>query len=145
MTPDELMRAVTKGIATNDMRPLMAAIDDNTVWKTAASAGSPFRFGGEYRTRAGVADVTSNIFSAYTFLIFDDREIISSGEVAWGLFDVTCLYHPAKKRGLEDKLVRYEFALRLHVRDDKIREWHGFFDTLSLLYQQGEYRPDSRA
>jgi ketosteroid isomerase-like protein len=141
MTPDELMRTVTKGIASNDIRPLLAAIDDNTVWKSAAGAASPFRFHGEYRSRAGVTDVTSNIFTTYTFLKFDAREIISAGEVAWGLFDVEGLYHPAKDRGVAGKPIRYECALRLHVRNGKILEWQAFFDTLSLLHQQGEFNP----
>ncbi|HEY1708942.1 MAG TPA: nuclear transport factor 2 family protein [Rhizomicrobium sp.] len=139
MTPADLMRTVVKGLAANDMRPLMAVVDDNTVWKSAAGVGNPFRFGGEYRTRAGIADVTSNIFAAYTFLRFDAQEIVSEGEVVWGLFDVECVYHTPKDRGGADKPVRYECALRWQVRNGMLVEWQAFFDTLSVLRQQGEF------
>lgn len=141
MTPEELMRTVARGIATNDVRPLMAAVDDNTVWKSAAVAGGPFRFGGEYRARAGVADVTSNIFTTYTFLRYDAREIVCVGEIVWGLIDVECVYHANKDRRDAGKPVRYECALRWRVRNGMILEWQTFFDTQSLLHQQGEYDP----
>jgi ketosteroid isomerase-like protein len=141
MTPEELMRTVTKGIAANDLRTLMAAVDDNTVWKSAAGTISPFRFGGEYRSRAGIADVTSNIFATYTFLRYDAREIVSAGEIVWGLFDVESLYHPNRDRRDSGKPVRYECALRWRVHNGMILEWQAFFDTLSLLHQQGEYEP----
>ncbi len=136
MTPEELMRAVTRGIANNDLRPLMDAVDDKTVWKSAAAEG-PFRFAGIYRARTGVAEVTSNIFAEYTFERFEPKEIVSSGEIVWGLFDAACRYRPARNPDAAPKAVRFEVAMRLRVKVDKIVEYQTFFDTASLLRQQG--------
>jgi len=144
LTPEGLMRRVTKAFAANDTRPLLEAIDDNTVWKTAAASGSPFQFGGSYRSRAGIAEVTSRIFSSYTFHRFDAKEIIESGEIAWGLFDVEGSYHPKKDRSRRAIPIGYECALRWRVRNGKLIEYQSFFDTASLLDQQGELRPPAR-
>ena len=138
MTPEDMMKTVTKGFAGNDLRPLMDVVDDDTIWKSAAASGSPFRFGGAYRGRAGIAEVTSNIFRAYTFEKFEPRDIISNGEVVWGLFDVECHYHVPQVPNQPPKPVKYECVLRWRVRGDKLVEHQAFFDTASLLRQQGE-------
>ena len=141
LTPEALMRRVTKAFAANDTRPLMDVIDDHTVWKSAAAPGSPFQFGGTYRSRAGIAEVTSSIFSAYTFYRFEAKEIVESGEIAWGLFEVEGSYHPKKDRNRPAIPIRYECAMRWRVRNGKLIEYQSFFDTASLLHQQGELNP----
>lgn len=138
LSPEALMRRVTTAFAANDTRPLMEAVGDNIVWKSAAALGSPFQFGGAYRSRAGIAEVTSRIFSSYTFHRFEAKEIVANGEIAWGLFDVEGSYHPKKDRNRAAVPIRYECALRWRVRDGKLIEYQSFFDTASLLHQQGE-------
>jgi ketosteroid isomerase-like protein len=144
MTPEAVMRKVTSGFAANDLRPLMDVVDDNTVWRSAARSLGPFKFGGEYRSRAGVAEVTSNIFSSYTFHRFMPKEIVTSREIVWGIFDVECSYHPDKDKSKPAKPVRYECALRWRVSNGMLVEYQAFFDTASLLYQQGEILLPSR-
>jgi len=97
-TPEALMRRVTKGFAANDTRPLMEVIDDKPGWKSASAPSGPFQFGGAYRGRAGIAQVTSSIFSSYTFHRFEAKEIVERGEIAWGLFEVEGSYHPQNDR-----------------------------------------------
>lgn len=138
VTPEALMRRVTKAFAANDTRPLMDVIDDNTVWKSASAPDGPFQFGGAYRGRAGIAEVTSSIFSAYTFYRFEAKEIVESGEIVWGLFEVEASYHPKKDRNRPAIPIRYDCAMRWRVRNGKLIEYQSFFDTASLLYQQGE-------
>jgi ketosteroid isomerase-like protein len=143
-TPEALMRRVTKGFAANDTRPLMEVIDDKTVWKSASAPSGPFQFGGAYRGRAGIAQVTSSIFSSYTFHRFEAKEIVERGEIAWGLFEVEGSYHPQKDRNRPAFPFRYECALRWRVRNGKLIEYQSFFDTASLLHQQGELNPPPR-
>jgi len=138
MTPEALMRKIAAAFEQADLQPLFDAVDDETVWKSAAGSKNHFRFGGEYKKRAGVIDVTSHISTSYYFWHFKPKEIISHGEIVWGLFDVEADYKPADKPRQRPKYVFFECALRWRVRDNKIIEHQAFFDTASLLAQQGE-------
>jgi ketosteroid isomerase-like protein len=131
MTPEALMRKVTKAFERADLQPLLDAIDDNTVWKSAATSVGIFRFGGHYRTRAGILEVTAQLAMVYSFRRFQPREIISRDEIAWGLFDAEVEHRPS------GKVAKLEVALRWHVRNDMLLEHQAFFDTASLLAQQG--------
>jgi hypothetical protein len=73
------------------------------------------------------------------------REIVAAGNVVWGLFDVELDYDPS--RGVDDigkskhsKSAELEVAIRWRLKDEKIIEHQAFFDTASLLIQQG-YAP----
>jgi ketosteroid isomerase-like protein len=138
MTPEALMRKVTAAFEKADLQPLFDAVDDETVWKSASSLKNGFRFGGEYKKRAGVIDVTSRISTSYYFWHFKPKEIISHGEIVWGLFEVEADYKPANKPKQRPRYVIFECAIRWRVRDNKIIEHQAFFDTASLLDQQGE-------
>lgn len=130
MTPEALMRSVTKAFAKGDLQPLLAIINDKTVWKSASLFGDGFRFGGQYEKRAGVVEVTSLIATTYHFRHFEPREITASGEVVWGLFDAEAEFQPT------GKILRMDIALRWRVRDGMLLEHQGFFDTAALLAQQ---------
>jgi ketosteroid isomerase-like protein len=134
MTPEALMRKVAKGFEKGDLQPLLDAIDENTVWKAGPLQNNgPLRFGGEYKKRAGVLEITSQLATLYVFQRFEPREIIASDEVVWGLFDVEGEYRPTGKS------VKLVAAIRWCVRNDMILEHQGFFDTISLLWQQGSF------
>ena len=66
------------------------------------------------------------------------KEIISHGEIVWGLFEVESDYKPANKPRQRPQYIIIECAIRWRVRDHKIIEHQAFFDTASLLVQQGE-------
>ena len=87
--------------------------------------------------RSGVVDVTSKIAMDYTFLQFRPREILSWGDVVWGLFDVQARYQPLGQ-SRTSKIINLEIALRWQIKDGKIVEHQAFFDTASLLEQQGQ-------
>jgi hypothetical protein len=73
----------------------------------------------------------------YTFHRFVPREIVAKGDIVWGLFDADIGYNP--KRGKDPaKQVSLEIAIRWKLKDGKIIEHQAFFDTASLLTQQGQ-------
>ena len=132
----ELMRKIVAGFEKSDLKPLLDALHEDIVWKTANRHDGPFRFKGDYKGRAGVLEVISQIAMAYTFHHYKPREIIGSGDVVWGLFDVS-LSFDQKGKAEPAKPMHLEIALRWQLKDGKIIEHQGFFDTAYLLAQQG--------
>jgi len=116
---------------------LVAAADANIVWKSGATKKGPFRFGGTYEKTPGLLEVLLEISTRYTFRRFEPKEIVCSGELVFGLFDVELDYRNSADGRLEPKPVATEFVLRWRVRDNKILEHQAFFDTASMLVQQG--------
>jgi len=135
MRGDELMRTVTAAFVKSDLRPLMNALHDDVVWKSASKQEGLFSFQGEYRTRSGVVEVLSNISKDYTFLHMKPKEILSVGDVVWGHFDVGLCYD-AKGRATKPKSVQLDMAIRWQLKDGKIIEHQAFFDTAYLLMVQ---------
>ncbi len=135
MTPEAMLRSAAQAFAKGDLQPLFAMVDDKTVWKSASIMPGNFRFGGAYEKRAGVVEVTSILAMAYQIRRFDEKEIISAGEVAWGLFEMEAQYRPS------GKILIFDVAVRWRVRDGKLLEHQGFFDTAAVLALQLEKPP----
>lgn len=135
--PEQLMRHVVAAFGDGDLRPLMAAIHKDIVWKAASPHTRLFRFGGVHEKREGVMDVTAQIAMEYTFRSFTPREIIARGDVVWGLFEVEAVYE-FQTGGPSPKTVKLDIAIRWRLKDGKILEHQAFFDTASLLMQRGE-------
>jgi ketosteroid isomerase-like protein len=135
---EALMRRVVAAFANADLRPLFDAVDDNTVWKSGSVFEGVFRFGGQYQKRIGVFDVTLQITMVYFFRRFEPIEIVSSGEVVWGLFQVEADYIPLGEHQESAQPVSLVCAIRWVVRNERILEHQSFFDTAGLLAQQGE-------
>jgi ketosteroid isomerase-like protein len=134
----ELMRTITSAFEEGDVRPLMAAIHPDVVWKSASKYGGLFSFGGKHMDRIGVVEVLSKIALRYTFTRFRPKEIVEQGDMVWGLFDTKLAYKPPKGRA--PKSVTIEIAIRWKLCDGKIVEHQAFFDTASVLVQQGMMR-----
>jgi ketosteroid isomerase-like protein len=132
----KLMRSVTAGFAKSDLQPLLNALHDDIVWKTASRQEGVFRFGGEYKGRAGVVDVLSKISMDYTFRRLAPKEILASGDIVWGIFDAALSFDP-KGQSVPSNSVDLEMAIRWRLKDGKIIEHQAFFDTAALLIQQG--------
>lgn len=142
MTPEALMRDVAEAFENSDLRPLLEAIDNEVVWKSGSTVQGFFRFGGEYTDYHGVMEVTSQIAMTYTFRRFKPKEIMSSGEIVWGLFDIEADFHEAGPDSQSAKPVQFECAIRWRVRENKIVEHQAFFDTAALLFQHGRLAPN---
>jgi ketosteroid isomerase-like protein len=128
------MAAFEKG----DLEPLFQAIDEAIVWKSGSVRPGDFRFAGEYRNRAGVVDVMSKFAMSYFVRRFTPREIVSSGEIVWGLFDVEMTYQPMAENPRRRRPVALECALRWRVKGGRILEHQAFYDTAAMLAQQAE-------
>ncbi len=126
------MIAVMEAFKHGDLRVLKDVIHDDIVWKSTAPAPL-FRFGGERSKREHINDLLALIFATYLFRRFDPKEIVAENDIVWGLFEVEAVYLPARAT------VRTDFAMRWRVRDGKIVEHQGFFDTASVLLQQGDF------
>ena len=132
----ELMRKVAAGFEKSDLQPLLDAIHEDIVWKTASKQQGVLRFDGEYKNRPGVLEVLSKISMDYTFHYLRPKEILAVGDVVWGHFDASVSFAPKDKDG-PGKNVTLEMAIRWRLKDGKIIEHQGFFDTASVLIQQG--------
>lgn len=135
--PEKLMRVVTAAFGAGDLRPLLAAVHKDIVWKAASPHTNLFRFGGVHQKREGVMDVTAQIAMDYAFRSFKPREIVAKGDVVWGLFDVEADSEYRGGKALP-KPVKLDIAIRWQLKDGKIIEHQAFFDTASLLIQRGE-------
>lgn len=129
---EQLMRKVVAAFAQSDLQPLLDALHDDVVWKSASRQPGLFSFQGEYRNRAGVREVLSNISKDYTFHHMKPLEIQEAGDTVWGLFDVGLRYDRKGKAG-EEKIVQLEIAIRWRMKDGKIIEHQAFFDTAYLM------------
>jgi len=129
-----LMRQIVKAFENGDLRPLFDSIDENgIVWKSGSAQGGPFRFGGSYAKRGGVVEVTSQLATGWSFQCFKPKEIVSKGNVVWGLFEVAGEFRPDGDGAARP--FEYECALRWRVQGGKIVEHQAFFDTYELFRQ----------
>jgi len=131
-----LMRDVVAAFEKSDMQPLFDAIHEDIVWKAASFQEGVFRFGGEYKGRAGVQAVMGALSQAYHFYKFVPKDVIASSDVVWGHFDVSLLFDP-KREGEAKRHATLDMAFRWKLKDGKIIEHQGYFDTAALLAQQG--------
>ena len=135
---EKLMKTVIEAWGEADFGPIRDALDENVVWKSGSSGGDTgLVFGGEYKGRDNVVALLSRLSTTYYFRRYLAREIISSGEIVWGLFDVTGSYRPPGGRDSDRRPIKFESAFRWRIRDGKILEAQTFFDTAALLVQQG--------
>jgi ketosteroid isomerase-like protein len=144
MTPaEQLMKTLIEAWGQADVSPAFDAFDENIVWKSASTCeNGAFRFGGVYRGKANVIALLSTISMQYFFQRYTAKEIISEGEIVWGLFDIHGSYLPGGQEHVRKSIV-LESAFRCRVRDGKVLEAQSFFDTAALLVQQGELRVDA--
>ena len=136
----DLMRKVTAEFEKSNLQPLLDAMHDDIVWKTASKQEGVFRFGGEYKGRPGVLDVLAKISMDYTFRRLAPKEILAANDVVWGLFDAALSIDP-KGQEAPSNTVHLEMAIHWRLKDGKIIEHQAFFDTAALLIQQGRLRP----
>ena len=132
---DELMRGIVAAFEKSDLRPLLNALHEDVVWKSASKLEGLFSFHGDYRNRSGIVEVLSSISKDYTFLHMKPKEVLAVGDVVWGHFDVGLRYD-AKGKASEPKTIQLDMVLRWQLKDGKIIEHQAFFDTAHLLMVQ---------
>ena len=142
MDGPSLMYQVVAGFEKSDMGPLLAAMHDEIVWKSAHRYDALFRSTGEYRTRARVIEHLTDILQNYTFHRFEPKEIVAIGDIVWGHFDVVLSFNPTGWI-MVSKHIELELAIRWRLKEGSIIEHQSFFDTASLLQQAQLSRPTS--
>jgi ketosteroid isomerase-like protein len=135
LNSEDLMRKVTAAFAQSDMQPLLNALHDDVVWKSASRLPGPLSFQGDYRKRAGVLELLATIAHDYTFHHITPKEIVGAADTVWGLFDVALCFDP-KGKHRTTKPVQMEMAFHWWLKDGKIIEHQSFFDTAYLAARQ---------
>jgi ketosteroid isomerase-like protein len=133
-----LMARVARAFVEGDLQPLLDALDENAVW-TSNSPVEFFRIGGTRRNSEGTAEQLALLSATYVFRRFDPKEIVAEGDTVWGLFAVAATHLPTGKP------VTVDLAIRWVVRNEKILSHQGFFDSASMLIQQGEIQRPTAA
>lgn len=135
MNGEELMRKITSAFAQSDLRPLLNALHDDVVWKSASRQPGPFSFRGDYKNRAGVVELMSKVSRDYTFHRMTPKEIVSGKDTVWGLFDVVLSFDP-KGKACAPAPISLEMAIHWRLQDGKIIEHQTFFDTAYMAAKQ---------
>jgi ketosteroid isomerase-like protein len=126
----ELLEKVVQALNRADLEPLHRAISDDIVWKSASTMKGLFRFGGRYRGRKGVEEVLSEIEEDYILRTMIPRDIVSSGDVTWGLFWTDMIYKPTLAQ------VSFDCAIRWRLKSGKVIEHQAFIDTAAMLVRE---------
>ena len=139
MTPEEdLMKTVIEAWGQADVRPVFSALDDNVTWISAAARWDErLRSGGIHRGRGNVIALLSKISTAFFNHACTTKEIVSRGEIVWGLFQVASIYAAPSDGYVVRRPVNLEMALRWRIRSGRIIDAQTFFDTAGLLRQLG--------
>ena len=131
MTNKNLMLAVMAGLKSGKLDALFAAIRAEVIWKVMAPREF-FRFGGTYQGVAGVKEYTALLFSGYHLARLNPRTVTAQGEDVWGVFDAEALHRAS------GRYVQFDISLYWRIKDGQIAEQQCFFDTASVLIQQGD-------
>ncbi|HKQ46293.1 MAG TPA: nuclear transport factor 2 family protein [Rhizomicrobium sp.] len=126
-----LMLSVFAAFKDGNLEPLFAALSPEVVWKATAPKEF-FRFGGTHCGLAGMREYTALLFSRYHFTRFAPKTVTAKGDQVWAIFDAEALHQPS------GRFVRSDVSIRWTVKDGKITEHQGFFDTAGVLMQQGD-------
>jgi ketosteroid isomerase-like protein len=136
MNNEKTMRTVMSAFGKSDLGPLMEVLHPDVVWKSASREPGLFSFQGEYKNRAGVIEVLSNISKNYTFHHITPKEITAAGDVVWALCDLKVSYD-AKGQGIAPKIIEMQMAVRWTFKEGKVIEHQAFMDTAHLAIAQG--------
>jgi ketosteroid isomerase-like protein len=131
VTNKNLMLAVMAGLKSGKLEVLFEAIRSDVIWKVMAPRAF-FRFGGTYQGMAGVKEYTALLFSDYHLVRLNPRTVTAKGEEVWGMFDAEALHRSS------GRYAQFDISLHWRMKDGQIAEQQCFFDTASVLIQQGD-------
>ena len=144
MTPEQLMKTAIESWGQGDLDPLRAALHDDIVWISASTEWDDrLRSGGVHRGRASVIALLSKVATVYIPSGCTAKEIVSQGEIVWGLFGIRGRYLGGGEEAA--KTITTELAIRWRVRGGKVLEHQAFFDTAGALAQQGHNQVQQRS
>jgi len=130
MAPEELVRIVGQALESADFEPLLNALSDDIVWKSAATMKGFLRIGGQYTGRQGVEQWKSEFETDYAVRSITPKEVVVKEDVMWGLFWVDLLYRPTLAQ------VCFDCAVRWRLKNEKIVDHQAFIDTAAVLIHE---------
>jgi ketosteroid isomerase-like protein len=131
MSNKKMMLRLIAAFGRNDPAPLLAAVSQDVVWVSNAPREF-FRFGGTHRGVIEVKVFMATVYARYHFLRMEPSLIVTQGDIVWGQFDCQAKHIPS------GRTVQGELAFRWTIRNGQIVAHEGFFDTASVLLQQGD-------
>lgn len=137
MNAEKFMRDIMAAFAQADLRPLMAALDDNVLWKSANGSGGPAQSQVSYRGRLAAVETLSNMARDYTFMRVTPTEVMATGDIVWGIYEMVVRHNRAPLAGSGQagnaNAVQFDMAIRWRLKDGKIVEHQAFYHTAALL------------
>jgi ketosteroid isomerase-like protein len=133
VTNQALMLSVLEAVKDGNLEPLFEALSPDVTW-IATAPKDFFRFGGTYHGLSGMKEYTALLFSRYHFVRLQPKVVTAKADQVWGIFEAEVLHQPS------GRYVQSDLSIRWTVKDGKIVEHQGFFDTASVLMQQGELK-----
>jgi ketosteroid isomerase-like protein len=129
----DLMLSVVRAFKDSDTAPLFAAMSPYIEW-TSNTPEDFFRFSGICTGLAEVKARVALIFSQYHFVRFQPTAIVTQGDMVLGQFEVEAFHQRS------GKTVQTGMSIRWTVRSRKIVAHESFFDTATVLLQQGDVK-----
>ncbi len=129
-----LIQHVLKAYAQSDLGPLLEAIHPDIVWISQAPTAY-YGFGGRHDGRAGTLAAMAKIATAYQLNHYQIEELIGEGDVVWMTARVDFTHRASGTQMTFPLVGRWQF------QDDKVITVTEYYDSASLLLQEGQLVP----
>lgn len=128
---EALIRSIVKNVGDNDFRLLMESLDEEVVWRSNAPS-TLFRFGGVHRQRRGVQEFLAQMACEYSFSRYAADTIVATAQEVWTACNLEVRHQLSGRAGAT------RVASHVTLKENKIVQYEGFFDTASVLEQTGQ-------
>jgi ketosteroid isomerase-like protein len=125
-----LVQRILAAYAQSDLTPLLEAIHPDIVW-TSSAPSEHYGFAGRHTGRAGTLAGMAKIATDYQLNHYAVSELVAEGDVVWMTAQVDFTHRRSSTR------LRFPLVSRWHIVEGKIRSLTEYFDSASLLIQQG--------
>ncbi|MEI9885574.1 MAG: nuclear transport factor 2 family protein [Rhizomicrobium sp.] len=126
----ERVRHILGAYAQSDLEPLLQAIHPDIVWITQAPSAY-YPFGGRHEGRAGTLAGVAKIATVYSLNRYDVVELVAEGDVVWLTANLDFTHRKSGAR------LQFQLVGRWEFRDGKILKLTEYFDSASVLEQEG--------
>ena len=119
------VQAAYAAFARADIAGVLAALDDNVLWKPVNGAGKHVPMAGERRGKAGAGEFFKLVAEHVFFSRFEPREFIAQGD------KVVTLGHYTGKTPA-GKTFDSDFVMVFTLRDGKVSQFQEFLDSAAI-------------
>ena len=133
-----LVQRVLAAYSQSDLEPLLAAIDPDVVWISQGPV-QHCAFGGRHLGRAGVLAAMSKLAIEYQLHSYEVTELIGEGDVVWMTAQVDFTHNRSRQR------LAFPLVSRWQIRNGRVLAVTEYYDSASLLLQEGQLAPAARS